>query len=208
MGTRGAVGFRLHETDRMTYNHFDSYPDGLGADVIKDFNAFVAKNGGYDNAIGLLKQMVLSMEEVDRKVPPTDAQKKFLAEYANISVSNQTTDDWYCMLREAQGRIVEIAKARYFENANDFMLDGLFCEYAYVINLDTEMLEFYKGFEKKNFVGRYGDMLREGKATLGSYGYGPVTLLKEYPLNVLSDDTCEDMQKIAYPEDEDDEDEE
>ncbi len=44
MGTRGAVGFVLDEKEKITYNHFDSYPSGLGCDVlnylnsIKDFN--------------------------------------------------------------------------------------------------------------------------------------------------------------------------
>ena len=30
MGTRGAYGFRINDKDKVTYNHFDSYPDGFG----------------------------------------------------------------------------------------------------------------------------------------------------------------------------------
>jgi len=33
MGTRGSFGFRIKTKDKLAYNHFDSYPDGLGASV-------------------------------------------------------------------------------------------------------------------------------------------------------------------------------
>ena len=35
MGTRGCYGFRKNGIDKLTYNHYDSYPDGLGSDVVK-----------------------------------------------------------------------------------------------------------------------------------------------------------------------------
>lgn len=33
--TRGAVGFRVDGVDKVTYNHSDSYPGGLGAAVLR-----------------------------------------------------------------------------------------------------------------------------------------------------------------------------
>ena len=49
MGTRGLYGFRKNGVDKTTYNHFDSYPDGLGADVIeslkKDWEKEIEKYG-------------------------------------------------------------------------------------------------------------------------------------------------------------------
>ena len=35
MGTRGLIGFIINGARQGTYNHFDSYPCGLGNDVIK-----------------------------------------------------------------------------------------------------------------------------------------------------------------------------
>ena len=35
MGTRGAIGWSKGGVTKVTYNHFDSYPDGLGLDVVK-----------------------------------------------------------------------------------------------------------------------------------------------------------------------------
>ena len=40
----------------------------------------------------------------------------------------------------------------------DFLYDSLFCEYAYIINLDECVLEFYKGFNKNPKAnGRYAN---------------------------------------------------
>lgn len=34
MSTRGAWGFRKDEQDKVTFNHWDSYPSGLGESVL------------------------------------------------------------------------------------------------------------------------------------------------------------------------------
>ena len=36
MSTRGAWGFRIGSQDKVTYNHFDSYLDGLGDCLVLD----------------------------------------------------------------------------------------------------------------------------------------------------------------------------
>ncbi len=136
MGTRGSYGFVLGGERIQVYNHFDSYPSGLGDDVVSFLLEEFGKNG-YDDAVGLLKQRVRSMEAIDRNVRPTEAQKKFLEPYMDLRVSNQSTDDWYCLLRNTQGNIEDTLSARYYES-NDCG-DG---EYSYMINLDDETLEF------------------------------------------------------------------
>lgn len=45
-----------------------------------------------------------------------------------------------------------------FESFSDFIYESLYCEYAYIFNLDTEELEFYSGFnsvDKPYLFGRY-----------------------------------------------------
>ena len=43
MGTRGAWGFLVDGDDsRITYNHFDSYPSGLGANLVKAIGKLLA----------------------------------------------------------------------------------------------------------------------------------------------------------------------
>jgi len=40
-------------------------------------------------------------------------------------------------------------------NYNDFIKNSLFCEWAYIINLDSKELEIYKGFQKEPNNNRY-----------------------------------------------------
>jgi len=46
----------------------------------------------------------------------------------------------------------------YYEDNTSFMYRSLFCEWAYIINLDTNELEIYKGYNNKKPVGRFRDI--------------------------------------------------
>ena len=139
MGTRGAVGFRYKNKDKITYNHFDSYVDGLGYDVVE----FIE---GYKNRLPDLKEAVAKIKTVKEGDKPTAKQKIALAQYTDLGVSEQSTDDWYCLLRHAQGNLQAYLEAGFMIDSKNFLQDSLFCEYGYVINLDKEVLEFYIGF--------------------------------------------------------------
>lgn len=64
---------------------------------------------------------------------------------------------------------------------NNFLKDSLFCEYAYIINLDNNTFEFYVGFNKNpNAKGRYAKYKIDN--LIGEKYYG-VKLKKVIPLN-------------------------
>lgn len=69
----------------------------------------------------------------------------------------------------------------------DFIKDSLFCEYAYIINLDDEVLEFWKGFQKTPQKGnRYGT--ESYKPYEGcSHEYYPCKLSLTFPLKEIDD---------------------
>ena len=62
-----------------------------------------------------------------------------------------------------------------------FVADSLFCEYAYVIDLDKNTFEIYTGFNKERLSenDRFFFLQEEGKE------YYPVKLLKSYSLSEL-----------------------
>ena len=157
MGTRGLYGFRKNGIDKLTYNHFDSYPACLGAEVV-DFCRRVSADE--------MDEMFDKIEVVKHNDTPTFVQIDFCrqAGWVDTDVSSGTEEDWYCLLRNAQGDLKGLKKVidkygkAYMLNDNDFIYDSLFCEYAYIINLDTRMLEFYDGFQKTPQLGnRYGE---------------------------------------------------
>lgn len=179
MGTRGAWGFRKDNVDKITYNHFDSYPSGLG-EIIKEF---ICKH-----SIKELKETADRIVLINGKTPPTKAQIKECISFADVNVGNGDLHDWYCLLRETQSNPVAYIKdVRYMVDNADFISDSLFCEYAYVINLDSNKLEIYAGFQKKPQKNRYF------KIPIGKNDYANCKLVFEIDLNKVKDF---DMEKV------------
>lgn len=186
MGTRGCYGFRKNGIDKFTYNHFDSYPDGLGRDILSfcKHTSLAEMNEIYDRLI-----------LVNENSTPTPEQITECSDYYDGNVSRQTPEDWYCLLRKTQGDLnVYRAGLKYMIDNHDFIKDSLFCEYAYIINLDTKKLEFWVGFQKTPHKGnRYG-----AEANRGYYPCKMVasySLLPRYMEKRDVDKTVEDMNK-------------
>ena len=140
MSTRGAVGFRCGGVDKIAYNHWDSYPSGLGQPVLDYLK---------DKSLNELKD-----------------------EFEDINIVLECEEcGWngYGFNQE-------------FQDASDFLKDSLFCEYAYIINLDDNVLEFYVGFNRdKEAKGRYVFTNNPTELSDGSLLYG-VALKLELPL--------------------------
>lgn len=138
MGTRGLFGFCYKGKYYWAYNHWDSYPSGLGADIIKQLQ-YAIDNHLLDD----WKNKIVKLIEVDENVSPTDEEIQQLKKYTNLKVSDQSTDDWYCLLRGTQGCLQSILDAGYIvnhaiNNKNEYDADA---EYTYTVNLDNNTLD-------------------------------------------------------------------
>lgn len=179
MGTRGLYGIRKGNVDKCTYNHWDSYPDGLGRDILQ----FCATHS--EQQISDLYNLI---ELFNTNVPLTEEQKAMckINGYVNLNVSSQSDSDWYCLLRELQGNIDAWDKTLK-QNAKlpmsddiDFIKDSLFCEYGYIINLDTHCLEYWIGFQHQpDPSNRYGQDNRDD--------YYPCKLVAEFKLSDIGE---------------------
>lgn len=146
MGTRGMWGYIVGEEEKLTYNHFDSYPSGLGNEILKHARSFskialAVNSEPFQQAVNLLV--------VDADSTPTKEQIEHLAKYANTDVSTRDLEEWYVLLRETQGDPVAQLDAGVMIDGADFSQDSLFCEWAYVIDLDLGLFEVYRGFQKE-----------------------------------------------------------
>ena len=182
MGTRGLVGIKIGRTKKYTYNHFDSYPSGLGKEVV-EFCHSITKADAWE----AFKEKAKAVKMVKQADIPSGANMAAYLKYHNGNVSSGEITEWYSLLREVQGvnTLIEIASGnlKHLIDNKEFIKESLFCEYAYVINLTTMKLEMYEGFQKK------------GK------GYGSCKKVAEFPLT----DIPEDWETKAFPKDEDDE---
>jgi len=168
MGTRGLYGFRKNGIDKTTYNHYDSYPDYLGAMIVK-----FCKETSIEEMNEIFDRIVL----VDEDSKPTKQQIAECMDYYDSDVSKQTPEDWYCLLREAQGAPDAYKNGlKYMIDNHDFIKNSLFCEYAYIIDLDTNILEFYVGFQTvPTILNRYG--------TEKDGNYYPCKMVSFYPID-------------------------
>ena len=144
MSTRGAFGIRKNGIDKVGYNHFDSYPEGLGAEILTWL-----KNTDMNKLSSLFDKIIL-LE------PNHDFKEVF--NWDTHEINSSFTED------------------------SAFLGDSLFCEYAYIINLDDNVLEFYVGFnEDPNAKGRYASLnKKDGLDEFANY-YG-VVLKKTFQL--------------------------
>ena len=162
MGTRGSAGIIYQEKEKLGYNQFDSYPDGLGRRMLEIIAKINNENGWekFKNNFAQLKNIDGSNEITDLEII-----EKY-SKYANLNVSEQKLSDPYCLFRKIQGYgwIDEVYKG-YLQDYpfdNEFIYNSLSCEYAYIINLDTMKLEFYTGFQKVSQNGnRFGEEKRD-----------------------------------------------
>lgn len=174
MGTRGAIGFRIGGQDKVTYNHFDSYPDVLGKRVLECIR---------DVHPAKMPPPVFAIKLVPKESTPTKDEIKLYKKFHDAGVSTGSSTEWYSLLRGAQGDLDAYLRKDLciMVDSAAFLADSLFCEYAYIVNLDDGVLEFYTGFNKKpNGKGRYAKL--QTKPDDEYYG---VQLMRTWPLVTL-----------------------
>lgn len=136
MGTRGFMGFVSNGIEKLTYNHFDSYPDGLGTQIL-DW----ARHADLDAARPLVDSLRMVQ---DHDTPSVADQVAHAASHEEVS----TGKDWYALLRAHQGDIGATLAAGVMIDSSGFPYDSLFAEWGYLIDFDEETFEVYRGFQE------------------------------------------------------------
>jgi len=133
MGTRGSFGFIINGEKKIAYNHFDSYPSGLGQDILEQ----LVEIGDLE----ILKKAVAEIEMVDEDSEPTDEQREYCNNHNTADPNVNRGEGWYSLLRRHQGMITP------YVDGFKYMLDGEWAfnaeEYDYLIDFDNNKFEFY-----------------------------------------------------------------
>ncbi len=183
MGTRGLTGFVIETNVKASYQQYDSDPSGVGLEVL----AFARTITDLIE----LRKAVAKVKLVPEAEEPTADQITILKAAGYTPQGVSTGSDWYAWLREDQGRADRIAKAPFMMDSASFADSGLFCEYGYLIDLDTARLEAYVGFQKDAHTdGRFAkpeptDFVPEYP---GDKWWAPIRLAASWPLSDLPTD--------------------
>jgi hypothetical protein len=176
MGTRGLYGFVINGETKATYNHWDSYPSGLGNEI-KDF----LSNNPYE----VIREVARKIRVVASDAEPTADDICKYGKYYDENVNGGSVKDYYALLRDLQGKLqsyIEDPELDIMIDNKDFIQDSLFCEWAYLINFDTGNLEIYQGFRKSPpFHNRYSNGKSDGQ------GYYPCEMIKVIPIESVRD---------------------
>lgn len=172
MSTRGFISFVVDGETKTAYNHSDSYPDYLGANVLDWARAADIE------AAAVAARALRVIGENDE---PTARDIEHLAPYTNRNVGGRSdSPTWYQLLRETQGSPAAMLAAGVIEDGSSFPADSLFAEWGYVVDFDAKAFEVYVGFQR----GRHSDG-RFASMTPNRDGYYPVRLIKSWPLDDL-----------------------
>lgn len=177
MGTRHLTAVYLDgECKVAQYGQWDGYPSSTGAHIhgfLKrvDLDAFKEKCRRLNH---------LSGEEVTKRWESVGADD---SGFVSMEIANTFNSKWPCLGWDAGSEVlyyIDRGDTDEVHLREEFAGDGLFCEWAYAIDLDDEKLEIYQGFNCGE-GGRYTKLKSVNK------DYRPVGLLCSIPISELHD---------------------
>jgi len=166
MGTRGlTMVIESAETKVAQYGQWDHYPSGQGVTILD----FLTKCD-----LEKFKKKAKALRWLtDKEVEKVNADPNWVENYPHLS-------------RDAGGGILEMVykkKLLGLTNSEEFAADGLFCEWAYVIDLDKRTLEVYEGFQKMPV--KQGERFAKYNKKTKKGDYYPCKLRKKFSLDKL-----------------------
>ncbi|KFY77831.1 hypothetical protein V499_02862 [Pseudogymnoascus sp. VKM F-103] len=156
MGTRHLICvFYLGRFVIAQYGQFDGYPEVQGLAVI----TFLLAPGNIARLkAGLTHTYTPTAEEVEemtRSIARQGEEYHAALVRGEVSVMSRMKPTCPSMWRETSAGMLEVvagatagATVPIYQELG-FIHDGLFCEWAYVVDLDAEVLEVYSGVEKE-----------------------------------------------------------
>lgn len=193
MGTRNlTMVIRKQKPVVAQYGQWDGYPEGQGVTVL-NFLRKVSKNGGMEKFHKRLDEIRFATAEDDAEMEKffekigakggwmnSDQAEKYHKKYPFLTRDNGA--QILNMIMESKGPIV-------LQDSSDFASDSLFCEWAYVIDLDKMKLEVYTGFNKRP-LGKGQRFATIAKTDYKmpkdqDYNYFPIRCIKKFDIRNL-----------------------
>ena len=179
MGTRNlTMVIEGEKTKVAQYGQWDGYPEGQGKIILNLLHSFDLKK--FKDKISKLRW--LTQTEVDK-----------------VNADPNWTDNYPYLSRDAGGKVLDAIYNGSIEvndypkkpkkkkvkiigliDNSEFAADSLFCEWAYVVDLDKRTFEVYKGFAKTK--PKKGERFAKMK---GEHGYEPINHVITFNLDKL-----------------------
>lgn len=186
MGTRNLTMVIQKEKPVISqYGQWDGYPSGNGLTILE-----FLRTCNLDEFKEKIKNVRFSTKKDEKKV------EKFLKSigckdgWMNMDQSDLYKKAYPYSSRDIGAGILQMVNESedteiVLQDTTKFAADSLFCEWAYLIDLDNNNLEVYEGFNNSPLEEgqRFKDM--ELEDNLGGEQYYPIKCVKIYPLDKL-----------------------
>lgn len=148
MGTRSLICvFKDGKYKVAQYSQWDGYPEGQGIGVLKFLTKEMDRNL-FETKLNMIR--FGTEEELNKQWKECGADD---SGWVNMEVSNRHKKLYPENDRDTGSNILSIIqntnKPLVLENSLEFAADSLFCEWAYVIDLDKNTFEVYEGFNQE-----------------------------------------------------------
>lgn len=172
------------------YGQWDGYPEGQGATIVEFLQRIQKQPDGlerFNQAVANCR--FISKEEIVQRWVEAGAEDPESA-FVDPTVADTFEARYPQLSRDIGAGVLEYIfnqNGAELADKHTFAADSLFCEWAYVIDLDHNILEVYTGFNKTNPEpkGRFRDLPREPRHYEGAEQYYPIELLGVFHLDPL-----------------------
>lgn len=179
--TRGIYGLRKGNIDKVTFSRGDSFLKGLGKEMVK----FI-KETPIETMNKIFNKIIL----VDLIQEATEEQIEECKKYSNLEVNVRSLKDFTCLLWKSFGSLKAYRDQglKYMIDASAEITNPHLCQYAYIINLDTNEFEIYSLLYKKVMEDRYNK----------SDEIKGCRLIKKYELDNIPSNWIKECEQIIY----------
>jgi hypothetical protein len=183
MGTRHLTAVKINGEYKIAqYGQWDGYPSGQGQTALK----FLRSKTNQQRLKRALKHCVwVTEEEINAKLKQMGLDRWMTTEQANMFHAQFP----FLSRDHGAGILTEVAFAPKswrpikLTNSLEFAADSLYCEWAYVVDFDTNTFEVYRGFNTEPTTGERFSELPKSQTAGGKYH--PVRFVKSYKLGRL-----------------------
>lgn len=203
MGTRNLTCVVVNNEYKIAqYGQWDGYPTGQGKTIVD----FIKKKYNKEKFLKALEKVsFVTLEEVQEAYVKAGVPKG--EQYVSSEQVKKFEEILPAINRDLGALILEMVQegaVNKLQNESEFGKDSLFCEYAYVLDLDRDILEVYKGFNTKQVSEseRFYDEPKENKGI--DTTYYAVKLYAEYKFSELTDTTMDELNEKMEAEPEND----
>lgn len=199
MGTRNLTCVVSNERYKVAnYGQWDGYPSGLGISLLKFLNENIDLNKFKEK---VEKCSFIESDEISKIYEECGAEPG--AQFVSMEVSDKFKNKHLHLSRDCGAEILPLIQnsenGLKLINQLNFAADSLFCEWAYVIDLDKNTFEVYEGYQK----GELNENERFNFLSDKTSQYSPVKFVKSYNLDDLP--TQEDFLAVLEPKEENEE---